>query len=47
MAGRLRSHGQWGSEPFSDQPGRVEGIAEKIRVGTAWIAEVDGVPAGA
>ncbi|WP_245950645.1 GNAT family N-acetyltransferase [Saccharothrix carnea] len=39
--------GQWGSEPFSDQPGRVEGIAEKIREGTAWIAEVDGTPAGA
>ncbi|MFE9750498.1 GNAT family N-acetyltransferase [Saccharothrix saharensis] len=39
--------GQWGSEPFSDQPGRVEGIAEKISAGTAWIAEVDGVPAGA
>ncbi|MGW4112962.1 GNAT family N-acetyltransferase [Actinosynnema sp. NPDC004786] len=39
--------GQWGSEPFSDQPGRVEGIAGKIREGTAWIAEVDGVPAGA
>ncbi|MFD0201957.1 MULTISPECIES: GNAT family N-acetyltransferase [Saccharothrix] len=39
--------GQWGSEPFSDQPGRVEGIAEKIREGAAWIAEVDGTPAGA
>ncbi|MER5265389.1 GNAT family N-acetyltransferase [Actinosynnema sp. NPDC002837] len=39
--------GQWGSEPFSGQPGRVEGIAEKIREGTTWIAEVDGTPAGA
>ncbi|WP_447007797.1 GNAT family N-acetyltransferase [Saccharothrix isguenensis] len=39
--------GQWGSEPFSDRPERVESIAEKIRSGTAWIAEVDGEPAGA
>lgn len=39
--------GQWGTEPFSGQPGRVEGIAEKIREGTTWIAEVDGTPAGA
>lgn len=39
--------GQWGTEPFSGQPGRVEGIAEKIREGTTWIAEFDGTPAGA
>ncbi|MFD1152156.1 GNAT family N-acetyltransferase [Saccharothrix hoggarensis] len=38
--------GQWGSEPFSTQPRRVEGITAKIRSGTTWIAEVDGVPAG-
>ncbi|WP_033431700.1 GNAT family N-acetyltransferase [Saccharothrix syringae] len=39
--------GQWGSEPFSANPSRVEGIADKIRTGTAWVAEVDGRPAGA
>ncbi|WP_238412526.1 GNAT family N-acetyltransferase [Saccharothrix deserti] len=39
--------GQWGSEPFTEHPERIEGIVEKIREGTAWIAEVDGVPAGA
>lgn len=39
--------GQWGSEPLSARPERVAAIADKIRTGTAWIAEVDGSPAGA
>jgi GNAT superfamily N-acetyltransferase len=39
--------GQWGTEPFSAIPRRVESIAEKTRTDTVWIAEIDGEPAGA
>ncbi|MGH3379680.1 MAG: GNAT family N-acetyltransferase [Actinoallomurus sp.] len=39
--------GQWGTEPFSTLPQRVESIAERTRTDSIWIAEVDGSPAGA
>jgi GNAT superfamily N-acetyltransferase len=39
--------GQWGTEPFSHIPRRAASIAEMTRTDTLWIAEDDGVPAGA
>jgi GNAT superfamily N-acetyltransferase len=39
--------GQWGSKPFSSMPRRVKSIAEQTRTDAIWIAEADGVPAGA
>jgi GNAT superfamily N-acetyltransferase len=39
--------GQWGSRPWSASPKRVEGVADKVRIGTAWIAEIQGEPVGA
>jgi len=39
--------GQWGTEPFSTLPQRVESIAERTRTDSIWIAEIDGSPAGA
>jgi GNAT superfamily N-acetyltransferase len=41
------STGQWGTEPFSAIPQRVDGIADKARTDSVWIAEIDGAPAGA
>jgi GNAT superfamily N-acetyltransferase len=38
--------GQWGSEPWSDDPRRVERIAGIARDDEIWVAEVDGRPAG-
>lgn len=39
--------GQWGTEPFSQIPRRVASINEMVLLNTLWIAEDDGVPAGA
>jgi GNAT superfamily N-acetyltransferase len=39
--------GQWGTEPFSAIPRRVESIAKTTRTDAIWIAEVDGTAAGA
>lgn len=38
--------GQWGSEPWSADPRRVERIAGIARDDEIWAAEVDGSPAG-
>lgn len=38
---------QWGADPWTEQPDKVERIAEKIDEGDLWIALVDEVPAGA
>ncbi|HVK26657.1 MAG TPA: GNAT family N-acetyltransferase [Actinokineospora sp.] len=38
--------GQWGSEPWSTQPNRVERVVA-MAASNLWIAEVDGEPAGA
>lgn len=38
--------GQWGSEPWSDDPRRVERIAAIARDDEIWVAEVGGRPAG-
>lgn len=38
---------QWGSEPWSTQPKRVNHIANKVERGDLWIAELDGSPVGA
>jgi GNAT superfamily N-acetyltransferase len=38
--------GQWGTEPFSALPERVESMRTKLTLDTAWIAEIDGRPAG-
>ncbi|MFG2091022.1 MULTISPECIES: GNAT family N-acetyltransferase [unclassified Spirillospora] len=45
LAAQGRS-GQWGSEPWSDDPRRVERIAGIARGDEIWVAEVDGRPAG-
>ncbi|MGH3759234.1 GNAT family N-acetyltransferase [Actinophytocola sp.] len=39
--------GQWGTEPWSAQPDRVERVRGMIDGGELWIAEVDQAPAGA
>ncbi|NVI92638.1 GNAT family N-acetyltransferase [Actinomadura sp. BRA 177] len=38
--------GQWGSEPWSEDPRRVERITGIARDDEIWVAEVDGRPAG-
>jgi GNAT superfamily N-acetyltransferase len=38
---------QWGAEPWSAQPRRVERVRGIVARGDLWIAEVDGTPAGA
>lgn len=38
--------GQWGSEPWSRDPSRVERIGAIARDDELWVAEVDGGPAG-
>ena len=38
--------GQWGSEPWSDDPRRVERITGIARDDEIWVAELDGRPAG-
>lgn len=38
--------GQWGSEPWSASPGRVDRITGIARTDDIWVAEVDGRPAG-
>lgn len=39
--------GQWGTQPFSRIPQRVASVNEMALTNTLWIAEDDGVPAGA
>lgn len=46
LAARGRAD-QWGVRPWSESPEQVEKMADKVRAGTAWIAEVEGEPAGA
>jgi GNAT superfamily N-acetyltransferase len=46
LAGQGRT-GQWGSEPWSSFPHRVERIEGMARDNDVWIAYVDGRPAGA
>ena len=38
---------QWGTEPWSTNPHRVEATAKKLDTGELWLAEPDGIPAGA
>lgn len=38
---------QWGTEPWSAQPRRVERVRGIVARGDLWIAEVDGKPVGA
>lgn len=38
---------QWGTEPWSTNPKRVQRVGALIGDGDLWIAEHDGVPAGA
>jgi GNAT superfamily N-acetyltransferase len=38
---------QWGTEPWSAQPRRVERVRGMLDDGDLWLAEVDGEPAGA
>ncbi|MFD0687489.1 GNAT family N-acetyltransferase [Actinomadura fibrosa] len=45
LAARGRA-GQWGSEPWSGSPRRVERIEGIARSDEIWVAEVDGRPAG-
>lgn len=39
--------GQWGSEPQSGEPRRIESLTGFADRGGLWLAEVDGEPAGA
>ncbi|WP_328872164.1 GNAT family N-acetyltransferase [Streptomyces sp. NBC_00287] len=39
--------GQWGSKPLSENPKVAESVARYMAEGAAFIAEADGVPAGA
>lgn len=45
LAARGRT-GQWGSEPWSDDPRRVERIEGIARDDELWVGQVDGRPAG-
>jgi GNAT superfamily N-acetyltransferase len=38
---------QWGTEPWSAQPKRVEGITKRVEQSDLRIAELDGAPVGA
>lgn len=38
---------QWGTEPWSSRPRAVRRLHETVTEGSPWIAEIDGVPAGA
>ncbi|MGI5376281.1 GNAT family N-acetyltransferase [Streptomyces sp. CA-251387] len=38
--------GQWGTKPLSENPKVAESVARDMEAGSAFIAEVDGVPAG-
>ncbi|MER7108375.1 GNAT family N-acetyltransferase [Streptomyces sp. NPDC000229] len=38
---------QWGTEPWSSRPRAVRRVHETVTEGSPWIAEIDGVPAGA
>ncbi|MBP2319724.1 GNAT superfamily N-acetyltransferase [Kibdelosporangium banguiense] len=38
---------QWGTEPWSDQPKKVDRTRELITTGELWITELDGAPVGA
>ena len=38
--------GQWGSKPLSENPKVAESVARDMDAGSAFIAEVDGMPAG-
>jgi GNAT superfamily N-acetyltransferase len=38
---------QWGSRPWSENPKQVKSITDRVRTGTAWIAEIGEEPAGA
>jgi GNAT superfamily N-acetyltransferase len=39
--------GQWGSEPFSAGPARVEHMRSEVDTNDLWMAEIDGEPVGA
>ena len=39
--------GQWGSDPFSEGPARVEHMRNEVETNDLWIAEMDGKPVGA
>jgi GNAT superfamily N-acetyltransferase len=39
--------GQWGSEPQSAEPRRIESLASFARGGGLWLAEIDAEPVGA
>jgi GNAT superfamily N-acetyltransferase len=39
--------GQWGSEPISASPARVERMRKEVEANDLWIAEIDGEPVGA
>jgi GNAT superfamily N-acetyltransferase len=38
---------QWGDRPWSENPQQVAAITDRVRTGTAWIAEIEEAPAGA
>ncbi|WP_460066956.1 GNAT family N-acetyltransferase [Streptomyces sp. YKOK-I1] len=38
--------GQWGTKPLSQSPRTVESVVRYMEEGAAFVAEVDGVPAG-
>jgi GNAT superfamily N-acetyltransferase len=37
---------QWGTEPWSAQPKKVEAITKRVEEADLWLAEVDGAPVG-
>ena len=39
--------GQWGTKPFSAQPAQVQRVHDWAAGGGLWIAETEGLPAGA
>lgn len=38
---------QWGTEPLSEHPAKVEGVRRRVERSDLWIAELDDIPAGA
>ncbi|HEX6352826.1 GNAT family N-acetyltransferase [Actinophytocola sp.] len=38
---------QWGTQPWSSQPEKVEAIRKRVEETDLWIAELDGTPVGA
>lgn len=39
--------GQWGTRPYSERDGAADKMYKRVAAHRLWIAEVDGVPAGA